>query len=144
MAGPWMRISVGASLSSLGVPHAAATAMEYAANAYSCPRGARSSIATRQQVQSLFAEARASGWMIGNKGDHPQAKNTAPNAQYNGQWAYDQARKMLTFDFSASVTAVPGRWSDNWQIELLGCRTRAVVGRDRRMVFYILEYAGAE
>ena len=50
MTGPSMRISVGASLSSLGVPHAAATAMEYAANAYSCPRGARSSIATRQQA----------------------------------------------------------------------------------------------
>lgn len=318
MAGPSMRISVGASLSSLGVPHAAATAMEYAANAFSCQRGARSSIATRQQapgqLQSLFAEARAdreekrlhgpaalpegfvpireaknmavlgrwpllddkmppclplnllltmqrlcehgdpsaaawmkiyvrafsgeveaqrafgkvcengafrapadlqrayfwyhraalqgdvearygaervsraihvspsamaepalvysgawritadvpgasrstsffeltevgaaSGWMIGNVGDHPRAKNTALNTQYNGQWAYHhQARKMLTFDFSASMTAVPGRRSDIWQIELLGCRTGAVFGRDCRMVSYILEHAGAE
>jgi TPR repeat protein len=85
----------------------------------------------------------ASGWMIGNMGHHAQAKNIALNAQYNGQWAYDRERKMLTFDFSASVTAASGRGSDIWQIELLGCRSGAVFGRDRRMVSYILEHAGA-
>lgn len=86
----------------------------------------------------------ASGWTIGNMGNDPKAKNTALRAQYNGQWAYDRARKMLTFDFSASVTAVSGRPSAIWQIELLGCRSGAVFGRDRRMVSYILEHAGAE
>ena len=92
----------------------------------------------------LSESGAASGWTIGNGGRHPAAKSAVPDVQYHGQWAYHKASRTLTFDFSASMSAIAGSRSAIWQIELLGCQTGAVYGRDHRMVSYVLEYAGVE
>jgi TPR repeat protein len=120
------------------------------------PGGARSS-----SLFELAGNGAACGCLLGSHGDsgsgtahHAPAAFVGPCAmfllspqgrkgQYQGQWAYHPPRRILTFDFAASVAEIPGVRGDAWQIELIACRMGALFGRDRRMVSYALEYEGA-
>jgi hypothetical protein len=95
MAGSSMRTSLGASLSTLGVPQAATIATEYAANALGCEPGVRSSDSMNGQtpgrIQALFADVRA---------DREQERVPGPGTLPEGFVPIREAKNM----------ALLGRW----------------------------------
>ena len=87
-------------------------------------------------VFDLAGDGSATGRLVDNS---RPAASPACKSCYSGGWAFDGMGQILTVIFEAE--GGERRWrSATWQIEMLGVRTGAIFGRDRRMVGYTLEY----
>lgn len=104
-------------------------------------------------VFDLANDGGAIGWLLGNSratlgtpfgasgtaDDSSGGEPTAGKSCYRGGWAFDSIGQVLTIIFESEDGE--RRWrSNNWQIELLGCKPGAIFGRDRRKVGYTLEH----